>query len=251
MDLISFILDIESWILKIAFNQTLRDSMRTVCCHQPNFFPYLGVIDKLRQSDVFVVLDTDQFEIGTWGTRNRIKIMMNSQAKWLTVPLKKGRAFRQIREIEVAEGKDWKGKHLNMLTENYRKAQYFDEFFPEIKERVYGVESRKLIDYNLAINSLILDLFKIPVRTVMASELELSPELSATGKLVEITRQLGGDVYLSGASGADYLSKEGFGGLELRIQHFEHPVYPQLGEGFIKNLAVVDYLFNVGATPWW
>ena len=34
--------------------------------------------------------------------------------------------------------------------------------------------------------------------------------------------------------------------LKVMIQEFEHPVYPQLFDGFQSHLSVVDLLFNCG-----
>lgn len=222
-----------------------------VSCHQPNFFPYLGVFDKIRQSHIFVVLDNYQFEKGTWGNRNRIKIAMNSQAKWLTVPIIKGQSFRPINEILVANNIDWKKRHLNILRENYKNADYFDEYFPVIKEKVYGIESEKLIDYNLATCQIFLEIFNIKVDFVLVSKLKIPSDLSATDKLIEISKAVGADIYLSGLSGKMYLDEAKFKEIELRIHDFKHPIYKQLGIGFLKNLSAIDYLFNMGNSPWW
>ena len=51
-----------------------------VTVHQPEHLPWLGFFDKLRQADLFVVLDTTQFA-KDFQNRNRIKT--RNGAAWL------------------------------------------------------------------------------------------------------------------------------------------------------------------------
>lgn len=235
----------------MCIQQEMNDMHTIVTCHQPSFLPYLGVFDKIRLSDVYVILDNYQFEIGTWFNRNRIKIRSNSKPKWLTIPIRKGFSFRPVREIMISEDHNWKQKHLNMISENYRKAPFFDEYFPLIRKEIYGIESQFLIDYSMASNLMILDIFDIDVKKVIVSDLDLPEDLSPTEKLVEITRKVGGDVYHSGISGDNYLDKSKFNDVKLKIQSFTHPVYSQQGNEFVPNLCILDYLLNIGNRPWW
>jgi len=55
--------------------------MKLVAIHQPNFFPWLGYFDKIRQADVFVMLDSVQFQKtgGTWS--NRVMLNFGGQGR--------------------------------------------------------------------------------------------------------------------------------------------------------------------------
>ena len=46
-----------------------------VSIHQPNYLPWLGFFDKIKQSDYFVIFDNVQFPRGKnhFGHRNKIK----------------------------------------------------------------------------------------------------------------------------------------------------------------------------------
>ena len=71
-----------------------------VSIHQPNYLPWLGYFDKIKQSDIFVVFDDVQFPRGKkhFGHRNQIKT--NTGKKWLTVPIKnKARAWTANQHI--------------------------------------------------------------------------------------------------------------------------------------------------------
>ena len=63
-----------------------------VSAHQPNFLPYLGFFDKMKNSDIFVIRDEVLFIEKDYHQRNRIRIngndnLNNPQFKWLKVPV--------------------------------------------------------------------------------------------------------------------------------------------------------------------
>lgn len=41
-----------------------------VALHQPHYLPWLGLVDKIDRSDLFVVLDHVQYERKGWQNRN-------------------------------------------------------------------------------------------------------------------------------------------------------------------------------------
>ena len=66
--------------------------------------------------------------------------------------------------------------------------------------------------------------------------------------IVELCHATGADIYLSGTGAGPYNdpARLAEAGIELRYQEFRHPVYPQLGEGFLPNLSALDMLLNCG-----
>src|ERR1035437_1984540 len=112
--------------------------------HQPNYLPYLGFFDKIRRSDIFVILDDAQFSKGDFHNRNRIKT--STGAKWITIPIIE--PFKPINETyinyNVKNGKFvWNDSHLFLLKENYQKAPFFDTIFPGLEE-IYYTHKEKL-----------------------------------------------------------------------------------------------------------
>jgi len=59
---------------------------------------------------------------------------------------------------------------------------------------------------------------------------------------------VGADTYLSGPDGTSYMDLDRFrrSGLNVIVQDFHHPQYPQLFNGFQSHLSIVDLLFNCG-----
>ncbi len=214
-----------------------------VSIHQPQYLPWLGYFDKIEQSDVFVFLDNVQFKKNEWQNRNRIKTSDGWQ--WLSVPVI--HSFTQkISEVEINNTVQWGRKHLNALVTHYSKTLYFKEhvsFF----EQAYTQEWTCLADINIhLIQYLAKALGLLDKKFVIASELK--PMEGSTERLIDICKQVGGDVYLSGKDGAEYLETELFKeeSIQVIFQDYRHPRYKQLYGEFEPFLSVIDLLFNCG-----
>jgi len=81
---------------------------------------------------------------------------------------------------------------------------------------------------------------------VHASELPAPQTEDATAKNIHMVRSLGGDTYLSGQGGHDYLDESQFTDVRLVYDAFTPTPYPQLFGEFIPNLAAIDAVFNCG-----
>ena len=59
-----------------------------VSIHQPSYFPWLGLLDKIEKSDTFVLLDNVQFNDNAFQSRN-IFLNHNGEVQYLTIPVQK------------------------------------------------------------------------------------------------------------------------------------------------------------------
>ncbi len=214
--------------------------------HQPNYLPYLGFIDKLIQSDVFIIYDDAQFTKGDFQHRNRIRIF--NGWKWLTVPVEKKHI--PINRIKIKnetgkEGLTWQETHLKEIHDNYKKAPYYQDIEKDI-HRIYDQEYDMLIDINMKLIELLMKAFEINTKIVYSSELGFNSK--STEKLVDLVSAIGGDIYLSGPMGIDYLEIQQFEkkDIEVAFQDFKHPTYRQQYEGFEPYMSAIDALLNVG-----
>ena len=224
---------------------------KIVCCHQANFFPYVGVFDKFRHSDIIMILDNDKYNKGTWFNRNKIKNARSSEAVWFTLPISLHQRLMKMKEVHISNDSSWRRKHYNVLKENYSKSPFFDLFFESIKKNIYEMGNTKLLDFNIRIYNFILRIYGFQCDIKLASSFDISEDLTLTDKLISLAKAAKGDVYLSGTSGKSYLESSKFKDFSLKIHSFRHPEYTQNGSGFVKNLSILDYLFNVGDKPWW
>jgi hypothetical protein len=211
--------------------------------HQPQYLPWLGYFDKVDKSETFVFLDNVQFKKNEWQNRNRIKTAAGNQ--WLTVPV--FHKFPQrIDDVKINTTVPWGRKHLNALSTNYSKAPFYDEYMPFFQE-TYSREWDRLVDINIHTILFIAQAIGLSnKRFVNASEFNLQE--GNTERLVDICKQLGGDVYLSGKDGAKYLDLSLFEkeNIDVIFQDYTHPCYPQLFSEFEPNLSIIDLLFNCG-----
>lgn len=223
-----------------------------VACHQPNYLPWVGYFYKLKQADIFVILDSVQFPRGrSWVNRNRIKTP--SGQLWISVPVKKkGMGLQLIREVEIDNTQNWGKKHLLSLSHFYKKAPYFYDYI-DYFDRVYKREWTKLLDLNLELIKEIAKWLEIETKIVHSSELFVSCSdrggvPMGTELLSQICKLLGADTYLSGSGGKKYIKNELFRdrGIEVKYYSFNPKAYPQLWGDFISNLSVIDLLFNCG-----
>ncbi len=215
--------------------------------HQPQFLPWLGYLQKIHASDVFVILDTVQFKKNEYQNRNRIRV--GDDTCWLTVPVSFNFGDTLV-QTRIGNVPKWRKKLLRTIELNYAKCPYLNVFLPELTDVLSG-EYANLSEINIATVRWLMRCFEIDTPLRIASEMTSFSD-DPTKRLVDICRHLNADTYLSGAGGRDYLDIPQFAeaGVKLEFQDFRHPVYPQhnarANQSFIPYLSAVDALFNCG-----
>nr|WP_083917975.1 WbqC family protein [Nocardiopsis xinjiangensis] len=221
---------------------------RIACVHQPHYLPWLGLIDKIDRSDVYVVLDTVQFERRGWQNRNYVAGEGGRQL--LTVPVVQTARDERILDKQIDNTQKWRMKHHRaLLNHSYRSAPYLDEY-REDASRLYEQRWDHMAELSIATTHLLLEAFGIDTPVVRASRLG-----EFTGRKSELIAQVcnavDADTLLSGDGARGYLDADLLKqhGVEVEWQDFEHPVYPQRSggsDGFTSHLAAIDLLFNAG-----
>jgi hypothetical protein len=215
-----------------------------VAIHQPQYLPWVPYCAKAAACDVFVYLDTVQFQKN--GVQNRNQIKTPQGALWLTVPVN-ARLDLSIREIRI-DNQHWQQKHLRSIQQNYARAPFLGLFsagLAPILERPW----EHLVELNIATTEWLFACLGVSCRRVRASELKA---VGAREDLViNICRELGADVYLSGQGAKAYQVEADFRaqGIELRYQQHRGVAYPQCHPqaGFIADLSALDLVLNTGA----
>lgn len=215
--------------------------------HQPQYLPWLGYFDKMRRSDVFVLLDDVQYKKNEWQNRNKIKTPQGWQ--WLTVPVH--HTFgEKINEVLINNATNWGKKHLHALVVNYSGA-FYSKDYKDFFEGVYNKQWKYLCELNIYLIKKLSAFLGIKTRLIKSSELQV--EGQKTERLVHICKKLKADTYLSGKGAREYLELNLFKSKNIKVifQDFKHPVYPQMrwrnfGDNFQPNMSVIDLLFNCG-----
>ena len=220
-----------------------------VAAHQPSFLPWLGYLDKVAKSDVFVVMDDLQYEAQNFQNRNRVKL--NDGTHWITVPLLRGAQTdricdKRIDNTGLGGRHHWQHRAWRTIELHYGRAPHFATYAPDL-EIVFARRWGHLLELDLHILELARGWLGITQPIVRSSTLELRG--AKTDRIVDMCTKLGAKVYLSGRGGSQgYLDVDALGRAGIRVmwQHFTHPVYPQRYAGFASHLAFIDLLLNCG-----
>ncbi len=216
----------------------------TAVIMQPTYLPWIGYFDLMDTADVFVILDTVQFEKQAWQQRNRIKTAEN-QAKWLTVPVMQDLG-QKVNEVKISETSPWSRKHWGTIEQYYKDSKYWS-LYRDGLAAIYSRPWEYLVGLNLAMINFIKEQFGIKTKLLKASEIPVSGE--KVGLLTNICHFLHADVYLSPVRAADYIEQDNTfaqEGIRLLYHRYEHPVYRQMFGGFILHMSAIDLLFNEG-----
>jgi hypothetical protein len=214
---------------------------------QPTYLPWLGYFDLIDQVDLFVVLDSVQFERQSWQQRNRIKTPIGLQ--WLTVPVVfRGRLTQHIRDVEIRVGDFWKD-HVRAIELNYGRSAFFGQYFAQFRELMQSLaQCAHLVELNLGLMRWHLTELGIGTRLLRSSELRVTGK--RTELLANICTSVGAASYLSPLGAAAYLLDElatlTDRGVEVAFQNYEHPTYRQMFLPFIPYACTLDLLLNEG-----
>jgi hypothetical protein len=178
-----------------------------VTAHQPNYLPGLSVVEKVKMSEAVIWLDEVQYSHGGWSNRNRMP-----DDSWLTVPVDRMTDMAPFNRVRISEHDNWRKKHERALF------QYYGDHALDVVREIRK-PYRLLIGLNLACLSVILEGDSTPwhfqshldgghaVQAVSEDQAELLPISERLAMMVE---EVGGDTYLSGPSGRNYLDEEPF-----------------------------------------
>lgn len=223
--------------------------MTVLSAHQPNFLPYLGFFDKIAKSDIFVILDDLQFSNNSYQDFNFVHTTEGASKLKLPVSYNFGAKINQVKVL--GGSRDFK-KMLKTIEYSYSKSPYFKVFKNDFFELLNQYdEYDNLADYNINLINHFLDVLEIENVRIYRSSAIKGLETGRDERLIDLCLKFGADTYLSGTGGKSYIVEEKFSqnGLKLSFQQCFNNVYPQTGfekHGFVPNLSVIDYYFNVG-----
>lgn len=212
--------------------------------HQPNFWPYPGLIGKIMKSDYFIYVTKVQFEKKSWQKRNRIR----TKEGWtyLQVPtITKGKFEQNICDVLIDNSSNWEEKQLKSISLLYGKAPFYKEYEGFLNE-VYSKKWEKLMDLDIYIMNYILQ--ELDVKTKIFYDTDYVFTGSKTDMLVDMCRQLGCDTYLSNLGSQAYVQIESFTDVGMNHQYIDYvgTEYSQQYYGFEAGLSILDMLMNCG-----
>jgi hypothetical protein len=210
---------------------------------QSNYIPWKGYFDLIAAVDEFIIYDDVQFTKNDWRNRNIIKTPQGVQ--WLTVPVGQD-INRRICDVILPDTR-WQVKHWKALESNYRRAAHFDTIAREIEPFYTQRQHTHLSSLNRMLIETICGFLGITTRISNSWDYEFSE--GKTQRLVDLCKQVGATVYISGPAAKNYIDENAFAEQGIDLVWFDYSCYPkyfQLWGEFVHGVSVLDLLFNCG-----
>ena len=219
--------------------------MKKVAIVQSNYIPWKGYFDLIASVDEFILYDEMQYTRRDWRNRNQIKTPQGIQ--WLTVPVQvKGRYDQKIKDTLIDDS-DWFKVHWKALSQNYRRAPYFDEVATWL-EPLYLAESyTHIAQLNRRLIEEVCNY--LGIKTIISNSWDYCLIKGKSERLADLCKQAGGTEYVSGPSAKDYVEESIFSDMSIKLTWFDYegyPDYPQLWGEFTHGVTILDLLFNCG-----
>lgn len=200
---------------------------------------------KIEKSDLFVFLDSVDFQKN--GIQNRNEIKTGQGRHWLTIPINH-KSGQKISETTINNKLNWKKKHWLTLKSCYERSEFFKFYEPHLKS-FYELEWENLRDLNIELTLTMMGWLGIETPTLKSSDMGFTT--SASDLVLDICKKNGATNYITGVGGKNYLKLETFLAAGIQVNFIENKLpshYRQLfpNMGFKNDLSAIDILFNCG-----
>ena len=212
---------------------------------QPYLFPYVGYFQLLAAADRFVVYDDVNFIKGGWINRN--KILIQGKQHLFTIPLDAPSPNRKICDIQLSPPSMWRNKFLQTISQNYRRADYFEAVYALLERVMITSESQTIADLVRISLFEIKKYLKLSVDIIPTSAKYVNEHLTAQQRVIDICRIECATDYINAQGGQHLYDYSTFCQHNLAL-HFLQPElkpYRQLNNpNFVAGLSIIDVLMN-------
>ena len=189
---------------------------------------YFGPVQwyqKLYRAEHVTIEQWESFQKQTY--RNRCLIATTQGIQALTVPVEKpANGGNCIKDLRISDHGNWRHLHWNALQSAYGESPFF-EYYQDDIQPFYEERWTYLLDFNEAIRQKMCDL------------IDFEPQLSYSTEFIVDSKTIAADDYRTTIN-PKHPSQD---------DEFETKPYYQVYQskhGFLKNLSVIDLLFNMG-----
>jgi hypothetical protein len=219
--------------------------MSQVVISQPMFFPWVGMLEQVALSNVYVHYADVQFSKGSFTNRVQVKTQLGS--RWLTVPLAGLRFGQRIDEVRIHTAQDWRVMHRALLESAYEASPYRQDML-NLVDSVYSHPYETIAELSDASLMALCAYFDIKRerRFVDASVLGIAG--ASSRRVLDIVHAVGGTHYVTGHGARHYLDHALFEaeGIEVSYMDYRLLPYPQLHGPFTPYVSALDLVANMG-----
>lgn len=218
---------------------------KTVVISQSMYFPWCGLLDQIRLTDIFVHYDDVQFARGFF---NRVQVKTPQGTTLITVPLKNKHQGQTIDESIISYESDWVKQHRSVLLNSYRKTNHIETalaLFDEVHDKTHG----QLGELGRSSIRTLSRHFSLDQHVEFLQSSELNIQGKSSQRLLDIVKAVEGKIYLTGHGALRYLDHELFetNGVEVRYISYSIKPYQQVFGAFTPFVTALDSVAHLGA----
>lgn len=211
---------------------------------QPYFFPYIGYWQLIHAVDRFVIYDDVNYIVRGWVNRNRI--LNFGESTYITAPLQHASPNKLICDTSLQHSVFWRDKSVRMVENTYRKAPFFDEWFPII-EKLIRHDANNLSDYLTYQLRTLSTFMGIQTEFILTSRCYRNNNLSGQERVIDIYKREGATAIINPQGGQDLYNRADFAqrGLDLKFLIPRPVEYKQFRATHVPWLSIIDVMmFN-------
>lgn len=214
---------------------------------QPYFVPYIGYFQLMAAVDRFVLFDDVSFINRGWINRNRI--LVGGREHLVTIPLRGASQNQRINQIALGGDAAWRGKLLRTIEQSYRKAPFYAETMPLVKD-ILACPETMLAPYLRFSLATVSEWLELGCEIIASSSRYENRELKGAQRILDICRQEQAGVYVNAPGGKALYSHADFAalGIQLRFLKPRLQEYAQGAPTFTPGLSIIDVLMHQGRT---
>ena len=151
-----------------------------------------------------------------------------------------------IKDTKIKFAQKDRENFLKTITLAYKKAPFYDKFFPVFKDIVENVDD-DLTNYIKYSFEQVKNYLGLDTEILISSQIEKDNTLHAQDRIIEINKRLGATQYINAIGGQELYNKSDFDNAGIKLNFIKMlPVeYKQFKGDFVSNLSFIDVLmFN-------
>lgn len=210
------------------------------------YFPWPGLFEQIRLSDVFIYYDDVQYSKGSF--TNRVQIKTENGIRWLTVPLQDLRLGQLINEVEINNQKIWKRSQVDQLRQAYSSAPYTKDML-DLVDNAFSCEYQVVGELAQAsIDALTKYYPSLNNETLIRNSSTMNVLGSSTQRVVDLCSKMEAKLYLTGHGARHYLDHERFEAIGIDVAYINYSLteYPQQHGAFTPYVSTLELIANCG-----
>lgn len=196
--------------------------MTIISISQSMYFPWLGHFELIRLSDKYFHYDDVQL---TRGFYNRVQAGSNIQNDFITIPISNRKQKQLICESNISYNEDWITVHRQKLKTYLERSRYYADAI-NLFDLVTKERHTSLHTLNRKSIHKIWQYLSINNQLQFADANGLHSNTSGTARLLNICKDFGAKVYLTGHGALNYLDHELFEQNGIEVHYLKYQLTP-------------------------